>query len=225
MSALACAASPLDAKNPLGVYYSFDTPPPPAVVREMQSELSRIFTPSGISATWIRSDAPRVPGEDFPGIVVFRFSGHCTIDDFENDSADVAGQALAQADTVDGHVLPFARVDCERVRALIAPNLKAMPPDWKTEMLGRALARVSAHEIYHMLAGVETHSDSGIFQAGHSRRDLTAATFSFAEPENDWLRRWLQRQAPLDQVAHAQTPDASGEPVLNESDSDDFAGR
>jgi len=194
----------------------------------MQSELGRILAPSGMSAAWLPVDVPRTSGQDFPAVVVVRFAGHCSFEGPSNGAADPAGQALAEADTVAGHVLPFARVDCDRVRALITPSLLAMPPAWKSEMLGRALARVSAHEIYHMLSGVETHGASGIFQAGHSRRDLTATTFSFAAPENSWLHGWLQRQTDPVQVAKAvpgETTSGSGAAVLDESDSADFAGR
>ncbi len=225
ISILSLASSALAAKSPLAVYYSFDAPPPAALFNELQQELGRILAPSGISATWL--PAAGDTHEDFPGVVVVRFAGQCSFDNFDNDAADPAGQALAQTDTVDGHVLPFAMVNCDRIRAFIAPTMKAMPPDWMSETLGRALARVSAHEIYHMLAGVETHGDHGIFQAGHSRRDLTAATFSFAAPENSWLHKWLQRQAPVDPLARATraTP-VSDEPVAIESDSSaDFAGR
>jgi hypothetical protein len=96
-------------------------------------------------------------------------------------------------------------------------------------MLGRALARVSAHEIYHMLAGVRTHDDrDGIFQASHSGKDLTQAVFAFAAPEKNWLHAWVERQRSRDQVAQAgpvSGASAADEPVFAESDSAAFAGR
>ena len=220
LCALACANSGSAAKAPLGVYYSFDAPAPAALLDEMQSELTRILAPSGLSADWRASDEPRRHGEDFPGLVVFRFSGHCTVDDFEGDAPNPAGQALAETDIINGHVLPFAKVDCDRVRALIAPTLKRMPRDWQTETLGRALARVGAHEIYHMLTGVEEHASRGIFQAGHSRRDLTATTFSFAGTENNWLHSWLEKQRPREQVVQVlpvESESAAGEAPEAES--------
>lgn len=226
LCALACAAPGAAAKSPLGLYYSFDRPAPGPVLTAMQAELSRIFAPSGISADWRASGRSSGLNEDFPGVVVFRFSGHCTFDGFDNDAPDPAGEALAETDTIGAHVLPFAKVNCDRVRAFIAPALKAMPRDWKSGALGRALARVSAHEIYHMLAGVEEHGNRGIFQAGHSRADLTAPAFSFAAPENNWLHAWLERQKPPEQVVQtlpSQPASTSEEPAYDGSG--DAAGR
>jgi hypothetical protein len=211
MSVLCCLNASLGAEAPLAVYYSFDSPPPTALLTEMQSELARILLPSGMSATWRATDALRKTGEDFPAVVVFRFSGRCAFDDTRGGTAaDPDGQALGETKIIDGHILPFSTVDCDRVRALIAADLSAMPPAWKTPMLGRAVARVGAHEIFHMLAGVEAHDDRGIFRSAHSRSDLTAATFSFAAPENNWLHKWLQRQVPEARVIQAlQVHDAT----------------
>jgi hypothetical protein len=193
----------------------------------MQSELARILSPSGISADWRASDGSKDRAEDFPGLVVFRYQGLCNFEGVaEGGEENPGGEALAGTDTIDGHVLPFAGVNCDRVRALIAPALKQMPSSWKNEMLGRALARVTAHEIYHMLAGIRTHDDRGIFQAGHSKRDLTAPAFSFAAQENNWLHAWLQRQAPQEQVVQSSpAPAASASDDATSGESDSAAGR
>lgn len=224
--ALAFASSGFAAKAPLGVFYSFDKSAPSALLGAMQSELARILSPSGLSADWRANDGSRDRGDDFPGIVVFRYHGQCTfLGIAENGEETPGGEALAETDTVDGHVLPFAGVNCDRIRALIAPALKQMPASWKNEMLGRALARVTAHEIYHMLAGVRTHDDRGIFQAGHSRRDLTAASFAFAAQENNWLHSWVQRQAPQEQVVQSSPAVASSSDDATYGESDSAAGR
>lgn len=202
LSALACAHSAFAAKAPLAVYYSFDAPVPAPLFTAIQSEMSRILAPSGMSADWISGDTSRSQKLDYPGLVVLRFHGHCGAEGSPySTDIDPSGKALAESEIIDGHVLPFAKVDCDRVRALISPAMGGMPPVWKTGILGRALARVSAHEIYHMLAGVQTHDERGIFQAEHSLRDLTDATFSFAAPENNWLHSWLERQMPPQQAA------------------------
>jgi hypothetical protein len=224
-SILVFAGAAQAAKAPLAIYYSFDTPVTPALLAVMESELGRILAPSGMSAAWLPSGVPRHPGEDFPALVVFRFQGRCGFDGPVSDAGtDSSGGALAETDTVEGHVLPFSRVNCDRVRDYIAPVLGSMPPAWTNEMLGRALARVSAHEIYHMLAGIRIHGDRGIFQSAHSRRDLTGATFAFAAPENNWLRSWLQRQAAVEQITRA-LPGNPDDPVFGESGALDAAGR
>jgi hypothetical protein len=82
-----------------------------------------------------------------------------------------------------------------------------MPVDSGNAALGRAMARVGAHEIYHMLTGSTNHARSGIARAEHSRTELTEASFTFAKPEEDWLRAWVLRQIP-----HIATPDKSSDP-------------
>lgn len=222
-----CVNAAQAGKAPLAVYYSFDTPAPAALVTVMQDELGRIFAPSGVSIAWRKAQSPDNRGEDFPGVAIFRFIGRCTLDDVP-DGADPEGQSLGETAISDGHVLPFATVNCDRIKAFIAPKLKRMPTQWKTEMMGRALARVSAHEIYHMLAGVAKHDDSGIFRPVNTRTDLTTTTFSFAPPEQNWLRAWQQRQTRDTSVAQTAPQQAGGspdDPGLAESGDTAFAGR
>lgn len=227
MSAACCANAAQAGKAPLGVYYSFDAPAPAALVTVMQSELARIFAPSGVTVAWRSATPSDNHPEDFPGLVLFRFIGRCTTDDIPDD-VNPEGQSLGETAISDGHVLPFATVNCERIKAFIAPMLKRMPTQWKTEMMGRALARVSAHEIYHMLTGVAKHDDSGIFRPVNTRTDLTTTTFSFAPPEQNWLRAWQQRQTRDTSVAQTAPQQAGGspdDPGLAESGDTAFAGR
>ena len=127
-----------------------------------------------------------------------------------------AGQPLAETDIANGEVLPFGAVDCETVRRFIAPALKSVGGEEKNAALGRAIARVSAHEIYHMLTGSEGHARRGIARARHSREELTAPTFAFAQKETDWLRAWAAR--PGGRLAEAAleqgTNQAAGETAL-----------
>jgi hypothetical protein len=206
---------------PLAVYYTFDTPPSAAVVTEMESEMARILAAAGVRVAWRDAASPR-NGEDFPALVMFRFRGVCS---FDQDLEAIqrleapAGQPLAETDIANGEVLPFGAVDCETVRRYIAPALKSVGRDEKDAALGRAVARVSAHEIYHMLTGSEGHARRGIARARHSREELTAPTFAFAQKETDWLRAWVakpggrQAETALEQgtnAAEAETarPDA-----------------
>jgi hypothetical protein len=185
---------------PLAIYYSFDTPPSAAMVTEMQTELNRILADAGVRVAWRALESPR-NGEDFRGIVILRFRGVCSLDlvPFANERrADRSGQSLAETDVADGHVLPFAAVDCDRVRRFIAPALQSAGPGEMTAALGRAAARVSAHEIYHMVTGSEAHAARGIARASHSRADLTAPGFAFAPQQADWLRSWAATTAVLD---------------------------
>src|SRR5205809_710381 len=48
-----------------------------------------------------------------------------------------------------------------------------------SRVLGRALARVIAHELYHIVAGTADHQDSGVAKAVFSAQDLTDIRFEF----------------------------------------------
>lgn len=211
----------------LAIYYSFNVPPSAALVNEMQAEMNRVLGDAGVRIAWRPAGSPR-NGEDFPGVVFLRFQGTCSWDRGSALTAysDPAGQPLAETDISDGHVLPFGAVRCDTVRNFIASVLKSSDPRENNVALGRALARVSAHEIYHMLTGSEEHSRRGIARGSHSRADLTAPTFVFAEPQMNWLRAWATKSAGGVTVAAAA--DNTNDAIPSESTvsgSADVAGR
>ena len=188
---------------PLAVYYSFDTPPSALLITEMQSEVGRILAAAGVRVAWRAVGSPR-NGEDFQGIVVFRFQGICSFDQDpgpKRHPAESSGQPLGATDVADGQVLPFGAVDCDRLRQFIAPVMKSLSLEERNAILGRAMARVGAHEIYHILTGSEEHARRGIARASHSRAELTAPIFAFARAETDWLRAWAAAPAPQPTVA------------------------
>jgi hypothetical protein len=76
----------------------------------------------------------------------------------------------------------------------------------KNARLGRAIARVSAHEIYHMLTGSEEHARRGIARAKHNREELTAPTFAFAREETNWLRAWAAANPGIQRAVAAVGP-------------------
>lgn len=188
----ACLQAAAIADTSLAIYYSFEAPPSAALVSEMQAEVARILADAGVRVAWRALELPR-NGEDFQGIVFLRFRGVCSGDQAYTEIASrpvPSGQSLGRTDIEDGHVLPFGSVDCDKLRRFVGPGLNGLPDGDKNGTLGRAIARVSAHEIYHMLTGSEEHAHRGIARASLSRADLTAPAFSFAEPQAKWLRAW-----------------------------------
>ena len=49
-----------------------------------------------------------------------------------------------------------------------------LPSGFQPAVLGRALARVAAHEIYHIVAQTPEHEKSGLAKANLSSQELTA---------------------------------------------------
>jgi hypothetical protein len=222
----ACVHSASLYGAPLAIYYVFDNPPSAALVTEMQSEVNRVMGDAGIRVAWRAIESPR-NGEDFPGIVFLRFRGVCSW--VQEDAAterrsDLSGQSLAETEIANGHVLPFGSVDCDRLRRFLALALRSDRSEERNAALGRAIARVSAHEIYHMLTGSEEHARRGIARASHTPGELTAPAFAFARQQTDWLRAWAARSS-RPEVAAAQIETKPQEAESTASVAGDAAGR
>jgi hypothetical protein len=159
---------------------------------------------------------------------VFRFHGICSFDQDPGPNrrpAESSGQPLGVTDVADGQVLPFGAVDCDRLRQFVGPLMKSLSLEEKNAVLGRAMARVGAHEIYHILTGSEEHARRGIARASHSRAELTAPIFAFARAETNWLRAWAAVPAHQPSVAAVGSDTIRRETEITPSESISSAGR
>jgi hypothetical protein len=134
----------------------------------MQEELARLLAPAGIEIIWKDSSARR-SGEDFELIAVSSFEGSCSL---EGPHQIPVSKSLADTSISDGHVLPFFRVDCTRLIQMLGRHISS-------SVLGRALARVMAHEIYHIVARTPEHQETGVAKAVFAAQDLTDSGFEF----------------------------------------------
>src|SRR5262245_23552333 len=137
-------------------------------VAALRIELQRLLAPAGIEVSWKDIADPRT-GEDFELLAVASFEGSCSPSGPTSMPINVK---LADTSITDGHILPFFRVDCTRVVQLLGSQ-----PD--SSMLGRALGRVIAHEIYHIVGQTAEHHDTGVAKAVFSARDLRNPRFEF----------------------------------------------
>ena len=134
----------------------------------MRAELQRLLGPAGLDVVW-KSAADRNSGQDFELVVVGSFKGSCSADPVALTSVTTS---LADTSIIEGHVLPFFHVDCALLIEML--GFQAEP-----YIIGRALGRVIAHEIYHIVARTTAHHDSGVAKAVFSARDLTGPRFEF----------------------------------------------
>lgn len=147
-------------------------------IRYMQSEVDRLLAP-GMSVDW-REWSQRTAGVDFPRIVTVTLKGVCIAAPGGNQLPAKSRFALASTVISDNVVLPFAEVDCDRLRAVITPALLKTDPKRWPELMGRAMGRLVAHELYHMLLQSRDHSDNGLAKACFRPGDLTAEHFPFS---------------------------------------------
>jgi hypothetical protein len=88
---------------------------------------------------------------------------------------------------VDGEIRPFIDIQCDRVQASLNSVL------WRQDQnssvaLGRALARVLAHELYHVLAGTAAHSRTGIAKPALSGTDLASQRLEFTPSDVELMK-------------------------------------
>jgi hypothetical protein len=96
---------------------------------------------------------------------------------------------LAFAYSSDGDVLPFGQVECDRVKSSLRHLLAGCDYQTGDVLLGRALGRVLAHEMYHMLANERKHTKSGVTRESLTAYELTAKHIDLSAKAVDGLRK------------------------------------
>jgi hypothetical protein len=187
--ALGCASgasvAPHAIPASLTVVFQFDGSHTEKSFQEMKQELGVILKDSGIQIDW-RERNQVSSFESFSNLVVVKFRGVCKMDPAADRDSEPG--PLAFTHTSDGAILPFSEVKCDRVRSTL---LRAMPRQTNGHsevVFGRALARVLAHELYHVLAGTESHSRQGVTQRALSGAELAADQLELDPNELNLMR-------------------------------------
>ncbi len=191
---------------PIAMFADFENLPSATSISEMEQEVSAILKPSGLQISW-HSLKDRKVGESFPDLVVLRFRGSCQVTDSNQYSELRPGmevKTLAFTAISDGQILPFTDIFCDQVRRYIGPNITETNLMKRDTVYGRALGRVVAHELYHILVKTTEHSKSGVACSVHTRKDLTNSAFRFHDQEISRLR----------EVSSRMVLASEGEPVV-----------
>jgi hypothetical protein len=162
----------------------------PAVIATIQAEVERVLATPGLNVVWRRLESLH-SSESFDHLVVVRFEGSCDASGFPD--LDRREPALGLTHVSDGDVLPFAEVKCARVLRLVAPLLELRGSYESHALVGRALARVLAHELYHVLAKTTRHGRSGIAKPVLSAEELLCPNLDFAASDLSAIRKTLLR--------------------------------
>lgn len=173
------------------LYTQFQVEPPAAVIDGFQAEVDAIMEPMGLRFEWRNlntSHGDEVTAE----LAVVTVKGRC----------DVAGLglrskvdgALGFTHISDGQILPFAELNCDRLRNFAQSELVTMPPEEREVAFGRALGRVLAHELYHIFANTTKHG-SGVSKEAYTVHDLVCDDFQFQHKESLVLRAGREQAA------------------------------
>lgn len=188
---LALAALPVLAAHsgstpaPIAVYTEFQQPPPAAVLVNLQSELAAIMEPAGIQIEW-RALSTAGGDEPVAELAVIHFKGGCNAAGLAAHSINPG--ALGWTHVSDGSVLPFSDIDCDGIRRFVQGGLMALRVEDREPAFGRAVARVLAHELYHVFAHTQHHSDRGVAKPLYTVEDLLTTNFRFGVHDNEDLR-------------------------------------
>jgi hypothetical protein len=198
----ACVYFPLTAGDfEFPVLLSAPEGTPDAVVCELRREAGRLLSPAGMSLSW------RKPGEAHPvdychRAIIMRLTGVCT----GKPVRSVHTRApLGRTHAVEGRILPLVDINCNDIVAYI----EVADPQPSPATLGRALGRVAAHELYHVLTTSAEHDQTGITKSALSRLDLLTGDIDLNEDALLRLREALplsplERHAGGDECTHTE---------------------
>lgn len=168
----ACLALPICAADTLTVFVKGTS----EALGPMRAEVARLMEPTGLNIEW-KDLSDRKAGEDFARLVNVELRGQCIATLGTSVNGDV--RSLASTAVVDGRVLPFSAIECDRLRKVLSPTLMSAKRELWVDILGRAMGRVFAHELFHMLAQTKTHHSAGVSKSCFSVADLISDRFSF----------------------------------------------
>jgi hypothetical protein len=145
----------------------------PRSLREMERELDAITKHAKLRVEWrLRGEAE---GTTFDNLVVVRFKGKCILEPL-GYMYDERGP-LAFTYSADHVLQPFSEVACDKVTSVVRSAMWGGDYRRAELLLGRALARVVAHELVHMLSKSPDHGNTGVMKAALSGKELIAAEF------------------------------------------------
>lgn len=139
-------------------------------VDAMKREVETVFKPSGVAIDWrMRSEIDSAPIEN---LVVVRFKGKCVLEPV-GYLYDERGP-LAFTYSTAGEIQPYSEVECAKVARSARSAMSGGDFARADALFGRALGRVVAHEMKHMLEKSGAHSHAGVFRPALSGKTLVA---------------------------------------------------
>ena len=151
------------------IYTEFDHPPSAILLEQMQAELDLIMAPVGLHFGW--RSLEHVSGREVVAeIVVVTFKGECQTGDafLPVREAGPLGctNKIPFLESWASWPLIATSLTIVAVGAwlIVSPLAVSLPPQ-RDRLMGRAMARVIAHEMYHFFTNTTRHASTGIAKA------------------------------------------------------------
>jgi hypothetical protein len=192
------------AERELVVYLKTGSDQPSQPLEAMKREVNALMDTLSYSVSW------RGPGdltESFEGfVVVVELHGVCAAPRSPLSIQPLAEAAsLASTAIVDDQVLPFSWLECDTLTRMLAPSLAKELDFRRSNLYGRAMGRLLAHELYHVLTRTRDHDSSGVGKPTFTAKDVLADRFEFEPSARD--------RVPKPPVSEAETADGGFEDV------------
>ncbi len=160
----------------------------PLALNSMQRELEYVLRPFDLRFEWRLG--PQDRREQIANLLVnVRLRGRCTISPSQRPVDSVSPRVLGRTEISDGKLLSYCAVDCDEVRSMIQPAVNNEAFVQMQSLLGQALGRVLAHEVYHILAATTQHRSNGISKRMVTPEDLVEGVLRLEAEEVKAIRR------------------------------------
>jgi hypothetical protein len=166
---LAAIASPASAEG-VTIVLDFQGPQNEQSIAEMKREFAGIMKDTPVKFDF--QTRAQAESASFANLVVVRLKGNCVLKPVPY-LYDERGP-LAFTYTTEGEVQPFTEVKCDEVTRVVRSAMSGGDFAHADLLMGRALGRVLAHEVVHMLTQSGAHAREGVQRQALSGADLIA---------------------------------------------------
>jgi len=153
---------------PLTIVIDFHGAYSQRAVEEMEREVEGIMRAAGRLIEWRTWE--QASQATFDELTVVRFYGDCGVPPWPAASAE---GPLGSTYISDGTVLPFSDIACDRIATSVRSAILRVDREQAEILFGRAMGRVVAHELVHMVSRSAAHGHEGVTQPALSESDLT----------------------------------------------------
>jgi len=193
----------------LAIYVKTLEPSSATVIDAMKAEIEQLLRPLGMPIDWRQLDRVYVSA---PDLAVLTLHGACDAGIQRQRPQDVF--RLGWTHVSEGQILPFAELDCDRLRWVIQKDLLRTTVLIRDLRMGRALGRIAAHELYHIFAHTMDHGSEGLTKAAITRDELTMEECRFRPQDLHAMRLGLVNVRRVLSLVHGV---ADGSPVSGRS--------
>ena len=173
----------------VGVFLAFDHAASASLIKAIEHEAGTVFGDFGLKFSWLIGDTQV---ETFDNLAVLRFRGSCRMQEMAGPVQESAGPVTWCATEVYSDAVGlFSDVLCDQIRSSISSLLETASSLDQDAAFGRALGRVVAHELYHILADTPRHTRTGVTKALLTPFDLIRTTVHIDQQAMLFLRKRL----------------------------------